>query len=117
MDSFDEKDVISPLKRIPEEILTTASHACPLRVQTTRKVGNAGHRLYLPHKLTWDEAECGVRQQRIHDPGHAALDCDSPVEAKSGSIQELRIEDVLLMECHELAPRHNVRQQFVKCIW
>src|SRR5262245_56072343 len=86
MDSFDEKDVISPLKRIPEEILTTASRAWPLRVQTAGEVRNAGHRLYLPDKLIWDEAECGIRQQRVHDLGHTALDSHSPVEAKPGSI-------------------------------
>src|SRR5262249_6724078 len=101
---------------IPEEIFTTASRAWSLRVQTAGKVGNAGHRLYLPHKLTWNEAECGVRHQRVHDIGYPALNSHSPVEAKPGSIQEVRIEDVLLMERHELAPRCNVRQQLVKCI-
>src|SRR5262245_54049979 len=107
MDSFDEKEVISPLKRIPEEILTTASRPWPLCVQTTGEVRNAGHRLYLPDKLTWDEAECSIRQQRVHDIGYSALDSHSPVEAKPGSIQEVRIQDVLLMERHELAPRCN----------
>src|SRR5262249_36140364 len=87
-----------------------------LRVQSASEVRNSGHSLYLTHELPGNEAKCGIGQKRIHDPGYSALDSHGPVEAKPGSIQELRIKDVLLMEREELTPRYDVCQQRIKWI-
>src|SRR5712692_7491781 len=116
MNSFDEKDVISPLKCIPGDVPATTSRFWALGVQFPGQVRNSRHSLYLAHELPRSEAECGIRQQRVHDPGHSALDSHGSIEAKPGSIQELRTEDVLFTERDELAPRYNVCQQLVKCI-
>ena len=114
MNSFGEKNVVSPLKRIPGDVPAAASGAWALRVQSTSEVREPGHRLDHPNKLSGDEAERRVRQQRVHKTGHSTLDRPSPVKAKPRRIQELRTEDVLLMERDELAPRHDGRQQLVK---
>src|SRR5439155_25859236 len=83
-------------------------------VQSAREVREPGHRLYRPNKLSGNEAEGRIGQQRVHDPRYSTLDRHRPVKAKPSCIQEPRTEDVLLMECDELATRYDVRQQLVK---
>jgi len=62
-------------------------------------------------ELAGDKAELRIHQMRIHDPRHAAVNRNRPVESESRRIQELRAEDVLLVKCDELPPRHDIRQQ------
>src|SRR6267142_1399110 len=103
MRSFDQRDVVSPLKCVPEHVPAVASSAWALSVHSAGEIGKSRHRLYRTYKLSWDEAECGVGHQRINNLGHSTLNGHSAVKAEPNYIQEFRTHDVLLTERDELA--------------
>src|SRR4029077_17883348 len=106
MNSASEKNVVAPLKRVPER--KPAGGESALRGRAAAEAGHARHGLHRAGKLPWHTRVGGIAHLEVQDFGHSACNTHRAAEAEPRRIQQSRAEFLLLMERYHLPPRHDV---------